>query len=72
MNTIQWFAFLILPVGLAIVAIIAARLFERAHPIPDNVGPTSVAPAHAMPATAGFTNKGASDLTAPGAPIRQR
>jgi hypothetical protein len=72
MNAIQWFAFLILPVGLAIVAIIAARLFERAHPIPANVGPTSVAPAHATPATPGFTNTSANDLTPPGTPIRQR
>jgi len=40
MTAIQWFAFVILPLGLAIVAIVTARLFERAHPMPVAVDPT--------------------------------
>jgi len=31
---IQWFAFVILPACLAVIAFVTARLFERIHPIP--------------------------------------
>jgi hypothetical protein len=34
MTQIQWFAFVILPACLAMIAFATARLFERLHPIP--------------------------------------
>ena len=34
MTPMQWFAFVILPGCLAVIAFAAARLFERTHPIP--------------------------------------
>jgi hypothetical protein len=40
MTPLQWFAFVILPATLAAIAFVAARLFERAHPIPPALGPT--------------------------------
>lgn len=33
---IQWFAFVILPACLAVIAFVTARLFERAHPVPES------------------------------------
>lgn len=34
MTPMQWFAFVILPGCLAVIAFATARLFERTHPIP--------------------------------------
>lgn len=34
MTQMQWFAFVILPGCLAVIAFAAARLFEHTHPIP--------------------------------------
>ncbi len=34
MTQMQWFAFVILPACLAVIALVAVRLFERTHPIP--------------------------------------
>jgi len=55
MTAIQWFAFVILPLGLAIVAIVVARLFDRSHPLPATVGSTNVGTADAMKRVAELT-----------------
>ena len=38
MTPMQWFAFVILPGCLAVIAFTAVRLFERSHPIPATAG----------------------------------
>jgi hypothetical protein len=35
MRSLEWFAFVILPATLAIVALGASRLFDRLHPVPS-------------------------------------
>jgi hypothetical protein len=36
MTSLEWFAFVILPATLAVVAIGASRLFDRLHPVPSD------------------------------------
>ena len=34
MTEMQWFAFVILPAAIALIAMVGVRIFERLHPVP--------------------------------------
>lgn len=42
MTPVEWFAFVILPAALAIVALGASKLFDVLHPVPSPVAPAAI------------------------------